>query len=248
MGGKNPTLVTSSADPAEAADIVASGGFGTTGQSCTTCSRAVVHTSVYDEFVSELVDRAESIDVGPGDDHEMGPQVSEAELSSTLEYIQIAENEGASLAAGGTISEGDSVTTGYFVEPTVFTEVNPDMRIAQEEVFGPVIGVIEVADFEEGMKVVNDVDYALSAIVVTDDHAEANRFIDEIEAGVAKVNEKTTGLELHVPFGGFKQSSSETWREQGDAGLDFTPSKRPSTTATEAEMKVSFPPLTANRM
>lgn len=221
LGGKNPTFVAQSADPAEAANIVATGGFGTTGQSCTACSRAIVHEDVYDDFVAELVDRAESIDIGPGSDHEMGPQVSESELNSTLEYIEIAANEGASLAAGGDTPKGDHVETGYFVEPTVFTDVDPEMRIAQEEVFGPVVSVIKVSDFEEGLEIANGVDYGLSASIVTDDHTEANRFIDEIEAGVAKVNQKTTGLELHVPFGGFKRSSSETWREQGDAGLSF---------------------------
>lgn len=221
LGGKNPTVVAKSADPADAAEIVATGGFGTTGQSCTACSRAVVHEDVYEQFVAELVDRAESIDIGPGSDHEMGPQVSESELNSTIEYIEIAKNEGASLVAGGGIPQGENVKTGYFIEPTVFTDVDPDMRIAQEEAFGPVISVIKVSDFEEGLEVANGVEYGLSASIVTDNHTEANRFIDEIEAGVAKVNEKTTGLELHVPFGGFKRSSSETWREQGDAGLSF---------------------------
>lgn len=221
LGGKNPTVVSRTADPAEAADLVASGGFGTTGQSCTACSRAIVHEDVYDEFVDELVERAESIDIGPGIDHEMGPQVSQDELDSTLEYINIAENEGAILASGGETPEGRVVRDGYFVKPTVFTNVEPDMRIAQEEVFGPVVAVIKVGDFEEGVEVANDVPYGLSASIVTDDHTEANRFIDEVEAGVVKVNDKTTGLELHVPFGGFERSSSETWREQGDAGLDF---------------------------
>ncbi|WP_089699942.1 2,5-dioxovalerate dehydrogenase [Halogranum gelatinilyticum] len=221
LGGKNPTVVTDSADPAEAAEIVATGGFGTTGQSCTGCSRAIVDEEVYDDFVAELVDRAESIDVGPGNDHEMGPQASESELEGTLDYIEIAQNEGATLVAGGGQPEGEEVEDGYFVEPTVFTDVESDMRIAQEEVFGPVVAVLKVSDFEEGLAVANDVPYGLSASVVTDDHTEANRFIDEAEAGVVKVNEKTTGLELHVPFGGFKRSSSETWREQGDAGLDF---------------------------
>ncbi|WP_135822346.1 2,5-dioxovalerate dehydrogenase [Halostella litorea] len=219
MGGKNPTVVGASADPAEAAEIVANGGFGTTGQSCTACSRAVVHEDVYDEFVDELVARAEAIDIGPGSDAEMGPQVSESERDGTLEYIGIAEDEGATLAAGGGVpAEYDE---GYFVEPTVFTDVEPDYRIAQEEVFGPVVAVIEVEDFDEGLAVANDVEYGLSASVVTDDHTEAKRFLSEAEAGVVKVNEKTTGLELHVPFGGFKRSSSETWREQGDAGIDF---------------------------
>ena len=219
MGGKNPTIVAESADPAEAAEIVASGGFGTTGQSCTACSRAVVHESNYDEFVDALVEEAESIDIGPGNEHEMGPQVSQGELDSTLEYIDVAETEGATLATGG--GQPDDLGDGYFVEPTVFTDVEPDMRIAQEEVFGPVIAVLKVSDFEEAMEVANGVDYGLSASIVTDSHTEANRFIDDIEAGVAKVNEKTTGLELHVPFGGFKWSSAETWREQGDAGLEF---------------------------
>ncbi|WP_227378703.1 aldehyde dehydrogenase family protein [Haladaptatus halobius] len=221
LGGKNPTVVSESADPAEAADIVANGGFGTTGQSCTACSRAIVHESVYDEFVDELVDRAESVDIGPGAEHEMGPQVSAAERDSTLEYVGIAEDEGATLAAGGGVPAGAEVESGYFVEPTVFVDATPDMRIAQEEVFGPVVAVIEVSDFDEGLAVANNVPYGLSASVVTDDHAEANRFVDEAEAGVVKINEKTTGLELHVPFGGFKRSSSETWREQGDAGLSF---------------------------
>ena len=221
LGGKNPTVVAESADPAKAADIVATGGFGTTGQSCTACSRAIVHEDVYDDFVAELVDRAESLDVGPGSDHEMGPQTSAAELDSTLEYIEIAEEEGATLVAGGGVPEGDSVEDGYFVEPTVFTDVESNMRIAQEEVFGPVISVIKVGDFEEAVEVANDVPYGLSASIVTDDHTEANRFVNEAEAGVVKVNDKTTGLELHVPFGGFKRSSSETWREQGDAGLGF---------------------------
>ncbi|MCG1003182.1 MULTISPECIES: aldehyde dehydrogenase family protein [Halobacterium] len=219
MGGKNPTLVADSADPEEAAEIVANGGFGTTGQSCTACSRAIVHEDVYDEFVDALVDEAESIDIGPGLEAEMGPQVSQSELDSTLEYIDIARDEGATLAAGGDTPDG--LGDGYFVEPTVFTDVDNDMRIAQEEVFGPVVAVIKVSDFEEGLEAANDVEYGLSASVVTDDHTEANRFVDEAEAGVVKVNEKTTGLELHVPFGGFKRSSSETWREQGDEGLEF---------------------------
>ncbi|ESP89369.1 aldehyde dehydrogenase family protein, partial [Candidatus Halobonum tyrrellensis] len=137
---------------------------------------------------------------------------------STLEYVDVAETEGATLATGG--GEPD-LGEGFFVEPTVFTEVEPEMRIAQEEVFGPVVAVLKVSDFEEAMDVANGVEYGLSASIVTDDHTEANRFIDDIEAGVAKVNEKTTGLELHVPFGGFKRSSSETWREQGDEGLEF---------------------------
>jgi len=172
-----------------------------------------------EEFVDALVAEAESIEIGPGLDAEMGPQVSESEQTSTLDYVDVASSEGAALATGGRVPPG--LEDGFFVEPTVFTDVENDMRITQEEVFGPVVAVIEVSDFDEGLAVANDVEYGLSASVVTNDHSQANRFIDESEAGVVKVNEKTTGLELHVPFGGFKRSSSETWREQGDAGIDF---------------------------
>ncbi|MFB6308903.1 MAG: aldehyde dehydrogenase family protein [Haloarculaceae archaeon] len=222
MGGKNPTLVTDSADIDEAVEIVGTGAFGVTGQACTACSRAIVHEDIYEEFVEGIVDYAESIEIGPGlDDPDMGPHVSENELESTLEYIDIANDEGAVLETGGGQPEGEEYENGYFVEPTVFSDVDPQMRIAQEEVFGPVLAVIPVSDFDEGVAVTNDVDYGLSASVVTDDLTEANRFIDEVDAGVVKTNEKTTGLELHVPFGGMKDSSSETYREQGDAGIDF---------------------------
>lgn len=219
LGGKNPTIVASSADVEEAADIVAGGAFGVTGQACTACSRAIVHESVHDEFVDAIVERAENIEIGPGDQYEMGPQVSESELDGTLDYIDIGKSEGATLAAGG--GQPDGFDEGYFVEPTVFTDVGRDYRIAQEEIFGPVLSVTKVNDFEAAVDVANDVTYGLAASIVTQDHTEAERFLTESEAGVVKVNAQTTGLELHVPFGGFKQSSSETWREQGDAGLDF---------------------------
>jgi aldehyde dehydrogenase (NAD+) len=221
MGGKNPTIVTDSADLEEAADVVATGAFGVTGQACTAGSRAIVYEDVYDEFVDAIVNRAESIEVGPGDEYDMGPQVSESELESSLEYIDVAEEQGATLAAGGEALDGSRFGDGYFIAPTVFSDVVADHRLAQEEVFGPVLAVLEVEGFNDAIELANNVNYGLSASIVTQNHTEANRFVEEIESGVAKINEKTTGLELHVPFGGFKDSSSETWREQGDAGLDF---------------------------
>jgi len=222
LGGKNPTVVSETVDVEEAAEIVASGTFGVTGQACTACSRAIVHTDIHDGFVDTVVAEAESIEVGPGDKADMGPQVSESEVESTLEYVDIAENEGAILETGGEELRGTGdYGDGYFVEPTVFSGVEPNFRIAQEEVFGPVLAVLEVENFEEALEVANDTGYGLSASIVTDDHTEAQRFVNEVKSGVAKVNAKTTGLELHVPFGGFKRSSSETWREQGDAGIDF---------------------------
>lgn len=221
MGGKNPTIVTDSADLEEAADVVATGAFGVTGQACTAGSRAIVYEDVYDEFVDAIVNRAESIEVGPGDEYDMGPQVSESELESSLEYIDVAEEQGATLAAGGEALDGSRFGDGYFIAPTVFSDVVADHRLAQEEVFGPVLAVLEVEGFNDAIELANNVNYGLSASIVTQNHTEAKRFVEEIESGVAKINEKTTGLELHVPFGGFKDSSSETWREQGDAGLDF---------------------------
>ena len=222
MGGKNPAIITSSADVEEAVDIVSAGAFGVTGQACTATSRAIVHESVHDEFVEGIVEAAESIEVGNGlEGADMGPHVTESELEGTLDYIEVGQDEGATLETGGERLTGDEYDAGYYVQPTVFTDVDRDMRLFQEEIFGPVLAVTRVSDFDEAIEAANDVNYGLSASVVTDDLNEANRFIDEIESGVAKVNEKTTGLELHVPFGGFKDSSSETYREQGDAGLDF---------------------------
>jgi len=218
MGGKNPTVVMPSADVDEAVEIAGTGAFGVTGQACTACSRAVVHTDVHDAFLDGVVEYAETLSVGPGiDDPDMGPQVSHEELASTLEYVEIGRDEGATLETGGERLDGD----GHFVSPAVFSGVASGMQIAQEEIFGPVLSVIEVESFTEAMSVANDSDYGLSASVVTQDLTEANRFVDEVESGVAKVNEKTTGLELHVPFGGYKDSSTNTYREQGDAALDF---------------------------
>lgn len=222
MGGKNPAIVMPSANLENAVDIVGSGAFGVTGQACTATSRAIVHESIHDNFLDRISEYTESLEVGLGTEgYDMGPQVSQSELNSTLDYIDIGQREGAALETGGNQPNDERHTNGHFVEPTVFSDVKPDMRIAQEEIFGPILAVIPVSDFEDAIKVANGVQYGLSASIVTNDLTEAHRFVDEIEVGVAKVNEKTTGIELHVPFGGFKSSSSETYREQGDAALDF---------------------------
>jgi aldehyde dehydrogenase (NAD+) len=222
MGGKNPTIVTDSADIEEAVELVGAGAFGVTGQACTACSRAIVTTDQYEAFLDAIVEYADGLTVGDGRaGADIGPHVSESELEGTLQYVEVGRTEGARLVTGGGVPEGDRYADGHFVEPTVFADVESGMRIAQEEVFGPVLAVVEVADFEEALTVANDVEYGLSASVLTEDLEQAHRFVDEIEAGVAKVNDKTTGLALHVPFGGYKQSSTDTYREQGDAALDF---------------------------
>jgi aldehyde dehydrogenase (NAD+) len=222
LGSKNLSVVMPSADVEEAVETVAGGAFGVTGQACTSTDRAIVHESVAEEFTEKLVAYAEDVDVGPGlEGHEMGPQASRDELEGTLEYVEIGRNEGATLETGGTELDGEPYDNGHFVDPAVFSGVESDMRIAQEEVFGPFVGVVSVSDFDEAIEVTNDVEFGLSAGICTHDHTEANRFIDEADFGVIKVNEATTGLDLHVPFGGMNASSSETYREQGDAGIDF---------------------------
>ena len=222
MGGKNPAVVMPSADVGDAVQIVGAGAFGVTGQACTATSRAIVHKNIYDDFVAGITDYAASIEVGPGlEGADMGPQVTQRELDTTMEYIRIGESEGATLETGGSRVTDDGCEDGFFVEPTVFSDVDNEMQIAREEIFGPVLAVIPVADFEEAVTVANDTKYGLSASIVTDNLREANRFVDQAETGLVKVNEQTTGTDPHVPFGGVKQSSSDTYREQGKAGLDF---------------------------
>ena len=222
LGSKNPTVVTANADIEEAVNIVGSGAFGVAGQACTATERVIVHESVYDEFVDALVAYAENVEIGPGlDDPDMGPHVSEEELRGTLESIETARDEGATVAYGGEQPAGDRYESGYYVEPTILTDVESDMVVMQEEVFGPFVGILSASDMDEAIDLANDVEFGLSAGIVTDDHTEANRFIDKVDFGVVKVNEATTGLELHIPFGGMNASSSETYREQGEEGMDY---------------------------
>jgi len=222
LGSKNPTLVMPSTDVEEAAATVGGAAFGVTGQACTATERAIVHEEVYDEFVDALVDYAEGLEIGPGlDDPGMGPHVDESQLETTLDYAETAREEGATVEYGGERLDGDGHDDGYFVQPTVLTDVESDMRVMQEEVFGPFVGVMSVSDFEEGVELANDVEYGLSAGIISQDHTEINRYIDEVDFGVVKANATTTGLDLHVPFGGMNASSSETYREQGDEGMDY---------------------------
>ena len=219
MGGKNPTIVLADADLDLAVRIVVAGGFGLTGQSCTATSRVIVEEAVADRFAAALADAAEGLAVGDGldDGVQMGPAVSDDQLASDLEYVQIARDEGAELLAGGGRAPGD----GHFVRPTVFDRVDARSRLAQEEVFGPVVGIIRARGLDDALFKANAVGYGLAASVVTNDLHRAMSFVDRIEAGVVKVNEPTTGLALQAPFGGFKQSSANTFKEQGPAAVDF---------------------------
>ncbi|EMA54412.1 aldehyde dehydrogenase family protein [Halococcus salifodinae] len=223
MGGKNPLIVDETADLDLAVDLTVQGGLsGLSGQACTATSRVLVFESVADDYLDRLLDRVDSLEVGdPLDGVDMGPKSSASEMESDLEYIEIAEGEGTTLAAGGERLTGDEYDDGYFVEPTVFTDVDPEMRIAQEEVFGPVISVIEVSDFEEAVAVANGVEYGLSASICTNRLDHAKEFIGDVETGVVKVNQTTTGVEMQMPFGGRKHSSTETFKEQGRQAVEF---------------------------
>ena len=223
MGGKNPTIVLADADLDLAATLVARAGFGLTGQACTATSRVIVERPVLAAFTEKLIAQAKGWKVGPGlaAGVQMGPAVSEAELQGNLDYLQIARAEGAKLLWGGErLTEGD-LAHGWFMQPAVIGDVTPSMRIAREEVFGPVVAVIAVDSFDEALAVANSVDVGLSASLVTRDFKKALIYAERIEAGVVKVNQISTGLALQAPFGGVKSSSTDSFREQGVAALDF---------------------------
>lgn len=221
MGGKNPILVMEDADVELAADAAAKGAFGATGQRCSATSRAIVVDSVADEFVSRLVEKANAITIGNGADPDtkMGPVVDKNQYDNIRRYIEFGREDGAELICGGT--EGNGLPeNGYFIRPTVFDRVTMDMRIAREEIFGPVLGVIRVADFDEALAVANDSEYGLTSAIFTKDNSRIFRFVEEIETGVTHINSATVGGEAHIPFGGIKATGVGS-RELGSTSLDF---------------------------
>ncbi len=222
MGGKNPVVVLEDCDMELAVESTAQGAFGSTGQRCTATSRAVVIDKVADEFVKKIVERAKSFKLGAGADpkSEIGPSVDEGQFNTVLKYIDIGREDGAEMLCGGKRATGEGLDNGYFVEPTVFDRVTPDMRIAQEEIFGPVLSVLRVKDFDEAMRVANDSEFGLSSSVFTNDTNLVYRFVDEIESGMTHINSPTTGGEAHIPFGGIKHTGLGA-REQGSTSLDF---------------------------
>lgn len=219
MGGKNPMIVLNDADLNLAVKLAVAGGFGLTGQACTATSRVIVEERVADEFAAALTQAARNLVVGDGlqSGVQMGPAVSEDQLKTNLEYVGIGKREGAKLLAGGDVA-GDG---GHFVQPTVFDYVEPKMRIAQEEIFGPVISIMRARDFDHAIEQANAIGFGLSAGIVTTNLQRAFQFANRIDAGVVKVNEPTTGLALQAPFGGFKHSSANTFKEQGPAAVEF---------------------------
>jgi alpha-ketoglutaric semialdehyde dehydrogenase len=218
MGGKNPLVVLDDADPVRAATIAAAGGFGLTGQACTATSRLIATPRILDALVEELASTAVRL-YRPGDGldqaTQMGPVVSDDQLISNLRYLELAKAE------GGDVVTGADTVDGLYQTPAIVTGVTPGHTLACEEVFGPVVAVMAVNDLDEAIAVANDVPFGLSAGVVTNDLRAAHQFAAEVAAGVVKVNRPTNGLDLNVPFGGVKASSTNTYREQGQGALDF---------------------------
>ena len=222
MGGKNAVMVLEDADLELAAAGTVGGAFGSTGQRCTATSRAIVVDSVADKFVERVVELTRKIGVGDPmkDGSGMGPAVDDGQMKTDLSYIQIAKEEGAKLVCGGDrVTDGD-FKKGYFVAPTIFDHVKPNMRIAQEEVFGPVLSIIRVKNFDEAVEVANGVKFGLTSSIYTNNVARALQYVDKIETGMLHVNNPTVGGEAHLPFGGTKATGVGA-REMGKTAIDF---------------------------
>ena len=222
MGGKNAVIVLSDADMDKAMNGIVQGAFGSTGQRCTATSRVIVEEDVYDRFMTELIERTSKLIIGDGLDASMdiAPLASQNQKDKVLEYIGIGTEEGAELAFGGRNMTGGEFDEGYYVEPAVFTGVTPDMRIAQEEIFGPVLTVFKAKDLKEAIGIANSVEFGLSSSVYTKDITKAYEYINTVETGMVHVNASTLGGEVHLPFGGLN-SSGVGQREQGTAAVDF---------------------------
>src|ERR687894_629763 len=223
MGGKNVIIVMDDADVDLAVEGAVWGAFGTSGQRCTASSRIVVHKKVYKQFTKKLVERAEGLRVGDGADPnvDMGPVINADAVHKILGYVEIGEREdGAKLATGGNRLTAGEHAHGYYIEPTVFTDVDPDMRIAQEEIFGPVTSVIPAGSLEEAIEIGNGVRYGLSASIYTQDVNRAFHAMNEMYTGIFYVNSSTIGAEVHLPFGGTK-ATGNGHREAGTQVLDI---------------------------
>ena len=222
MGGKNAVIVLSDADLDKTLGGIIQGAFGSTGQRCTATSRAIVEEAIYQPFMDELIDRTSRLKVGEGMEPgvDVSPLSSQYQFDKVLEYIGIGTEEGARLAYGGRSLTGPGYDEGYYVQPTIFTDVQPSMRIAQEEIFGPVLTVFKARDLDEAIELANSVQFGLSSSIYTNDLTSAFQYMDRVEAGIVHVNAPTLGGEVHLPFGGMKASGVGT-REQGTEAVNF---------------------------
>ncbi|MDQ3876115.1 MAG: aldehyde dehydrogenase family protein [Actinomycetota bacterium] len=221
LGGKNAIIVMDDADLDLAVEGIVWSAFGTSGQRCTAASRVIVHDSVYDALASRLVDAAERMRLGPGweEETDVGPVINRGALEKIHAYTEIGKDEGADLLTGGEIADGDGLGRGHFYRPTIFGDVHPQMRIAQEEIFGPTTALIRVRDFDEAVRAANGVRYGLSSSIFTRDVNRAFRALRDLNTGITYVNAGTIGAEVHLPFGGTKDTGNGH-REAGQAALD----------------------------
>jgi aldehyde dehydrogenase (NAD+) len=213
MGGKNPVVVASDADLDRAAALIVKGAFGLSGQACTGTSRVIALAEVHDALAQRVVARAEELRVGQ--DADLGPLASAAQLEKFLTYVRIGRDEGATLRCGGT-RVGDA---GFFVRPAVFTDTNPGMRIVREEVFGPLVAFQRATSLDDAIELANATEYGLAAAIVTSDLGVATTFARRAKSGLVKINQPTTGMAMNAPFGGYKSSSTGTFKEQAGTSL-----------------------------
>jgi aldehyde dehydrogenase (NAD+) len=222
MGGKNAMIILDDANLDLALDGAVWGAFGTSGQRCTATSRVIVDKRVAGEFTARIVDRAKKLRVGNGLEEtiEMGPQINKQQIETSTRYAKIAQEEGAALLQGGVALKEGAHGKGHFFAPTIFGKVQAKMRIAQEEVFGPVLSIIECDGVEDAIRIANGIEYGLSTALYSRDVNKAFRAIRDLEAGITYVNAPTIGAEVHLPFGGVKQTGNGH-REGGTGALDF---------------------------
>ncbi|UBM08923.1 aldehyde dehydrogenase family protein [Cupriavidus metallidurans] len=222
LGGKNPLIVMEDADLDRAVDLAVKGGLSLSGQACTGTSRILVMRDVKQAFTEKLVAKVKALKIGSGmtAGMDLGPLATRKQLETVLSYIAIGKQEATLLCGGEQLSDGD-FAHGYYVAPTVFTDVTQSMRIAREEIFGPVLAIIEVDSYADAIAQANDTEYGLSAAIATRNPRYMHDFTRDIESGTVKINRTTTGNLVNAPFGGLKRSSTSTFRESGRAGLEF---------------------------
>ncbi len=222
MGGKNAILVLNDANIDLAVEGALWGAFGTSGQRCTAASRLIVERGVYDEFVSKLVNRAKALKIGDGSDEsvDMGPQINQQQVETTKKYVDIGRNEGARVLCGGNRLTSGAYANGYFFEPTVLGDAHGNMRVAQEEIFGPVTTVVPCDGLEHAIQISNNVVYGLSSSIYTRDVNKAFKAMRDLYTGITYVNAPTIGAEVHLPFGGTK-ATGNGHREGGFGAFDF---------------------------
>jgi acyl-CoA reductase-like NAD-dependent aldehyde dehydrogenase len=221
LGGKNAIFVLDDADLALAVEGIIWSAFGTYGQRCTAASRVIVQEGAYDEIASRLTRQAESLRLGAGwdDDTDVGPVINKRALEKIHSYTQIGIDEGAKLLTGGEVASANGLGKGFYYRPTLFGEVDPQMRIAQEEIFGPTTALIPVESFEAAVAAANSVRYGLSSSIYTRDVNRAFRAMRDLQSGITYINAGTTGAEVHLPFGGWKETGNGH-REAGHVALD----------------------------